>query len=95
MIRLLNIIHQDGSGHTLEIDSPVNYLFDYCTMLHQQMQNGAIPINCKIHSIIPQDSIVVDLKKPIEPDLLTQILESVESFNPEQIQLLKNKGFKK
>lgn len=94
MIRLLNIIHQDGSGHTLEIDSPITYLFDYCTMLHQQMQAGKLPINCKIHSIIPENSVVIDLTKPIDSELFTNILTDAKTLTAEQREeILKHLNF--
>lgn len=48
----LNIL-SDGQKITLELTTPVENLFDFCSMLQEQMKNGAIPLNAEIHSIVP------------------------------------------
>lgn len=84
MIKLLNFLTAEGNEVTVQVESPVQHLFDYCLMLQQQMQAGKLPITCKIHSIIPENSVIVELNKPIDSELFTQILEQTQELNFEQ-----------
>jgi hypothetical protein len=67
----------DGKGFTVELTSAVTNLFDYCTMLQQQLQKGTIPINAELHSISKIGTITITLGKQIPPELLDTLVNNL------------------
>lgn len=54
-------IFVNGEKVTLELSTPVKNLFDFCSMLQEQLHKGNIPINAEIHSIVPIECEIKNL----------------------------------
>lgn len=53
-------IYTGGEKMTLEVTTPIENLFDFCSMIQQQIQKGKIPMNAELHSITPINYVMVE-----------------------------------